>query len=288
ALQAKLRVQYQLKETQSAKNAILALADSALKQGKWKMPVFPNSGKVILFTLQTRNYVAKDFLSYAVKNQRPNAQPPVKYLEQLYNNFVDESILKLAEEKILLENPTYGYLLKEYYEGILLFEIMEKEVWNKASEDSVGQRRYYESNASNYQAGERVKAAIYSSNNGEFTGPLKALIAEEDDSKIQSFLNLKKVKTEAGYYKKEDKLIFGKMPWAPGVYSAENNGIYYLAWLKDILPPGNMSFEEARPAIISDYQTYLEKMWVEQLKKKYSVKVNEKGKQNILQQLQSK
>lgn len=288
ALQAKLRVQYQLKENQPLKNTVLALADSALREGKWKMPAFPNGGKEILFNLQSKRYSVNDFLSYAVKSQQKNNQPPVKYLEQLYNNFVDESILKLAEERIIQENPAYGYLLKEYYEGILLFEIMEKEVWNKASEDSAGQRSYYEANSSAYLAGERVKAAIYSSNTDEFVVPLKALIAGEEESKVQSFVTLKKVKTETGYYKKEDKSLFAKMSWAKGVYSVENNGIYYLAWIKDILPPGNMSFEEARPAIISDYQAYLEKMWVEQLKKKYSVKVNEKGKQFILQQLQSK
>ncbi len=62
--------------------------------------------------------------------------------------------------------------------------------------------------------------------------------------------------------------------------------MYYLAWIKDILPPGPMSFEEARSAIISDYQTYLEKDWVAQLKKKYPVKVNEKNKRVVLQQLQ--
>jgi peptidyl-prolyl cis-trans isomerase SurA len=61
--------------------------------------------------------------------------------------------------------------------------------------------------------------------------------------------------------------------------------MYYLAWLKEILPLGPMSFDEARTAIISDYQGNLEKMWLEQLKKKYPVKVNEKGKQYVLQQL---
>ena len=101
-------------------------------------------------------------------------------------------------------------------------------------------------------------------------------------------MSVKKVKMESGYFKKEDKAILQKVPWEKGLYSVENNGMYYLAWLKDILPPGPMSFEEARPAIISDYQAYLEKMWLEQLKKRYTVKVNEKGKQYILQQLRSK
>ena len=96
------------------------------------------------------------------------------------------------------------------------------------------------------------------------------------------------MKTESGYYLKADRPILGKIPWSVGVYSVENNGMYYLAWLKEILPPGSMSFEEARTAIISDYQGNLEKMWVEQLKKKYPIKVNEKGKQYVLHQLQAK
>ena len=90
------------------------------------------------------------------------------------------------------------------------------------------------------------------------------------------------------YFKRDEKAVLQKVPWAKGVYSVENNGIYYLAWLKDIRPPGPMSFEEARSSIISDYQAFLEKNWLGQLKKKYSVKVNGKGRQYILKQLQAK
>lgn len=287
ALQAKLRIQYQLAEKDATKKAVFALADSTLSKGAWTPGALQNSGKEIMFSLGATHYTARDFLAYASAHQKPNAQPPVKYLEQLYNNFVDQSILKVAEEKIGEENPTYGYLLNEYYEGILLFEIMEKEVWRKASEDSVGQRKYYDTHISAYQAGERARAVIYSVPADGDRVTLKELLSAGNEEKIRSFLTQKKVKTESGYFKKDDKLIFTKMPWAAGVYSAENNGIYYLAWLKEILPPGSMSFEEARPAIISDYQSYLEKRWVEELKKKYAVKVNEKGKKYILQKLQS-
>ena len=288
AMQAKLRKEFLFKENQNIKTEVLALADSGIQNGKWKAPVFPNAAKAILFNLGSKSYAVKDFLLYAQKNQRPNAQRPQIYLEQLYNNFVDANILQLVEQKIIHENPTYSFLLEEYYEGILLFEIMEKEVWNKASEDSVGQHKYYENHVSDYLAGERGKAVLYSSNTNDFSAPLKELVLMGDENRIQELVRVKKLKIETGYYKKEDKSIFNEMPWAKGVYSLENNGIYYLAWLKDILPPGPMSFEEARPAIISDYQAYLENMWLEQLKTKYPVKVNEKGKQYILQQLQAK
>jgi peptidyl-prolyl cis-trans isomerase SurA len=194
----------------------------------------------------------------------------------------------LQEEKIMREHPDYTYLLQEYYEGILLFDIMEKEVWNKASADSVGQHRYYDAHANDYQAGERARASFYFTASNGFVEKLKPLLNAGDEKAINEFVAQNKLKTETGYYKKEEKTILQKVPWSAGVHSAENNGMYYLAWIKNILPPGAMSFEEARPAVISDYQTYLEKNWVQQLKKKYPVKVNEKGKKYIFQNLQQK
>jgi peptidyl-prolyl cis-trans isomerase SurA len=111
------------------------------------------------------------------------------------------------------------------------------------------------------------------------------LINDGDEAKIESFITQNKVREETGYYEKDKKVVLGEVPWAKGVHSAENNGIYYLAWLKDILPAGPVTFEEAKPAVISDYQGFLEKNWISQLKKKYRVKVNGKGKQYIFQHL---
>ncbi|HMG93654.1 MAG TPA: peptidylprolyl isomerase [Chryseolinea sp.] len=288
ALQAKLRKEYQFSENAMTKKNVLALADSSLQRGSWKPPVSPSPDKQILFSVQGTGYSVNEFFKYVQKNQKANTHPPAKILEQLYNNYTDAIIFQKVEEQIIRTNPTYRYLLKEYYEGILLFEIMEKEVWNKAAEDSLGQKTYYKNHTTDYQAGERAKTIIYSSNSKDIVAQLKSMVAAGDDEKANDFVSLKKVKVESGYFKKEDKAVLQKVAWEKGLYSVENNGMYYLAWLKDILPPGPMSFEEARPAIISDYQAFLEKVWLEQLKKRYSVKVNEKGKQYILQQLQSK
>jgi peptidyl-prolyl cis-trans isomerase SurA len=285
AMQAKLRKEFLFTENAAVKAKVIAAADSSFQKAKWKAPVFPRSEKEPLFTLQGKNYTAGDFLAYAEKNQRPNNLAPGKYLEQVYNNYVDACILDKQEEKIVRENPEYSFLVKEYYEGILLFEIMEREVWNKASADSVGQVRYFEAHTADYQAGERAKAVLYSSATAADLETLRPVVQKADEPKIQEMVSTKRIKSESGFYKKEDKAILGKISWTEGVHSAENNGMYYLAWLKNILPPGPMSFEEARPAVISDYQTYLEKSWIEGLKKKYPVKVNEKGKQYILQQL---
>ncbi len=287
-LQNKQRREYQYQENRDVKSRLMVLADSSLQKGKWKPVVASGFGKEVLFTLKQKKYLVRDFTHYAERNQRNNALVPTKYLDQLYHQFVDMLISQLVERELLDTQPEYKYLLQEYYEGILLFDIMEKEVWSKASQDSIGQRAYYEGHKSDYQTTERAKVVFYSSNKNDFKTPLLELIADSATLKMDEFISKYKIKTETGYFKKEERAVLQKVPWSKGVYSTENNGIYYLAWLKDILPPGVMSFEEARPSVISDYQSFLEKNWISQLRKKYSVKVNDKGKQYILQQLQVK
>ena len=183
-------------------------------------------------------------------------------------------------------NPEFQYLLNEYYEGILLFEIMEKEVWNKAADDSVGQYNYYQQNKGKYTAPDRVKGTIYSGENADAVNNLKSLVAAGNAKAIQEYVLKNKIKAETGFFKKEDKPILASVPWEPGVYAAENKGMYYLAWIKEVLPAGEMSFEEARPVLISDYQNHLEQIWLKDLRRKFPVKMSEKGRKVVFQQLQ--
>jgi peptidyl-prolyl cis-trans isomerase SurA len=285
-LQEKLRREYKYEERPDVKRKVLSLADSTLQKAKWDPSKFSIDKRGGLFALQGKDVTVQAFLDYVKKHQRPSSLAPAKYMEQLYDQFVDKRIMSVVEQEIAAQHPEYRFLLQEYYEGILLFDIMEKEVWTKASADSTGQRSFYASHKSDYTTGERAQVTLYSSNQEDFAEPLKALILDSAATRIEAYLSQQKIKTESGYFSRDDRAVLQKVPWAKGVYSAENNGMYYLAWLKDILPAGPMSFEEARPSIISDYQAFLEKNWVAQLKKKYPVKVNEKARKYILRELQ--
>ena len=259
------------------------MADSSLIAGEWKsISISPSE---ILFTLKTRVVLVNEFLSYVSNNQRPSSLSPKNYMQQLYNSFVETVINQTYEEQLIKANPDYEMLLKEYYEGILLFDIMEKVVWNKASEDTVGQRNYFNEHASEYVAGERVVAELYSATVQENNNLLSTALQKNDSSAIQELLNSRKVRLEKGTFQKEDRSVLSKIEWKKGDYSAESNGMYYLVRVLEMKPPGPMTLEEARAAVTSDYQNYLEKNWVEQLKKKYSVKINEKGKQSVFKQL---
>ncbi|MBT1702645.1 peptidylprolyl isomerase [Chryseosolibacter indicus] len=285
AAYSKIKNDYGFEENTAVKAKALLLADSTLLKAKWKPTPTQAIEKETLFSLNGRTYTVKDFFSYVASNQKPGSQGPQKYMESLYDTYTEEALLSALEQKIVKKSPEYKWLLKEYYEGILLFDIMEKEVWNKASSDSVGQLNYFNANKSKYKATERVEARIYSATTKDHLEQLKGFIVQKDSVNAQEQIKKFKIREDKGAFEKDDRIILSKIQWKEGVYQAENNNLNYLIFIDKILPPGLKTFVEARPKVITDYQSYLESKWIEQLKKKYSVKVNKKALQAIIGQL---
>jgi peptidyl-prolyl cis-trans isomerase SurA len=283
ALLNRLKADFAFEENEPVKRKVFDLADSTLTKGKWSVAAQPETDVII--RISPRTVKANEFLSYARQNQKAVTLTPAMYVAQLYQSFVEEVLNEAFETRLMKTNPEFELLLREYYEGILLFDIMEKEVWNKASQDSAGQLSYFQSHAHQYQAGERAVAEVYSSNSAETMTLFGSQLSAGDTTAVQQWLASKKVRVEAGRYQKADRPIFEAVPWAPGLHPAENKGMYYLARILEILPPGPLTFEEARASVISDYQTFVEKNWITELRAKYPVKINEKGKKYVFQQL---
>ena len=281
ALLKRLKNSFSFQEMTSVKSKIFALADTLLVKGKWKPPANFAASKEVLFSIKSKSTNAQNFMDYIQRNQKATSQPPEKIVEQLYNSFVEKKISEAQEIDIIMSNPDFVMLLNEYYEGILLFDIMEKEVWKKANEDSVGQVRYFEQNSKKYLAGERAVTALYSSNSQEHLEKLNSYIQQHDTLSIAKAVQTKNVRVEQGLFQREDRPVLAKISWKPGLYPVESGGMYYLAYITEVLPPGPMTFEESRANVISDYQDHLERQWLEQLRKKYPVKVNEKVKKNV-------
>jgi peptidyl-prolyl cis-trans isomerase SurA len=285
ALQSKMKKEFGFVENTATKLKVFSLADSTLTQGKWSKPVSDDLANATLFSMAGKAYPVKDFISYVKENQRRINQSPTQFIQQLYTSYTDFIHGHLLEERIKLQNPDYTWLLKEYYEGILLFDIMEKEVWNKASEDSLGQVRYFWDNAANYKAQERIRGQIFSSSNKSNIEELRALLEKKDTVQAKQFAATNKIRKETGSFQKGDRPVLSKISFTPGVQVAESNGMNYIVCVEKVLSPGRMTFEEARPSILSDYQAFLEKQWLEQLKKKYPVKINKKGQQFVMDKL---
>lgn len=281
ALRERMRRQFGFMENHEAKAGLSAHADS-LVDGKFRSfkPVEEN----VLFTLGNERYRVADFISF-VKDQKVSSQgSATQTFEDLYVRYLDHVQLRLLEEQVKRESPDYKWLLKEYYEGILLFEIMEHEVWNKAMEDSVGQRRYFDSHAGKYTAGERMVGKIYTTQMDDVLDKLRNML-DEGQTDIAPFMAQNHIRQDSGAFERNDRTIFSKVNWSPGLYAATQNGVHYLIQIEKILPPGPATFEEARASVIGDYQTFLEDSWISELKRKFGVKVDKKAKKKVFAEL---
>lgn len=279
----KLKKQFSFTENPDVKLKVFQQADSSLVAGRWYLASWPEHENI--FVLSSRNIPVAEFLSFVKIHQQKTTLQPAVYLGELYNRFVEWVINLEFEERLKRTNPEFDMLLKEYHEGILLFEIMEQEVWNKASEDSLGQRQYFEQNRLKYTAGERARTVIYSSTDEEQLKTLQALLVKSDSAAVANFVQAKRIRQESGTFQRADRPMLAHIPWQPGYHTHQNNGMYYLARIFEILPAGPATFEEARTAVISDYQNDLEQRWLAGLKAKYPVSINEKGKKYITKKL---
>ncbi len=287
-LMSRLKKENGFSENKEAFEALAAQVDSSLIKGEWN-PSIGSTGEKTLITIGNRKKTIQDFLAYVKTAQKPSSYSPEKYLNTIYSKYKKEEIISYEEDHLEEKYVDYKMLVNEYREGILLFELMEKEVWNRAVEDTVGLGMFFESNRSNYQWNERAKASIFSTENDAILERIIKAINNSDSSFLTksnlykeynsgSSLNLE---MEAGTFEKGSVGVLDEAPWEVGTHRVTFAGKKHLVWISAIEKPRPKELNEAKGAAISDYQNALEKEWLEELKAKYEVKIDD----NILNQV---
>ncbi len=220
-------------------------------------------------------FTPEDFLNYSKKVRNYQNFNAYQY-NLLYKEFVEEKILAAEESVLEKKYPEYKYLLKEYHDGMLLFEITDDVVWSKAVNDSLGLKKYYKENLNNYLWDERWEGSIYKCANTSVYKSVNKIVNKKSFGKKiknQDLLNQfnDDLEIETGIFKKGDNLIIDKKVW--GVDSEES---YPLIIIKGkVKEPKPKLFIEAKGAVISDYQDFLEKEWIKKLREKYNINVNQ-------------
>lgn len=148
-------------------------ADSNLVKGTWTYDEKSTELNTTLFTIKGKVYTVKDFFAYLKAKQRPKSHSPRYIVEEVYKEYVDASLVAFEESHLEGKYEDYKMLVREYRDGILLFQIMDENVWNKAVQDTAGQRKFFEANKSNYKWGERVDATVFNCANKEILAKVK-------------------------------------------------------------------------------------------------------------------
>ena len=261
--------------------ALEPFLDSTYFIGKWKSEVVKSSE--ILFSLDKAKvqFTQKDFALYLERSYRGIKRQDVKnLLNEQYAKFEKESILKYEESQLEEKYPEYKALLKEYHDGIILYEIMSDEVWTKATKDTSGLREFFTLHKGDYMWPERIDATIYESNDikkaklayrmlGKKKNTSKEILGKINaDSPLNISVRVNKfVANDIAYLSGRE---FKKGRNKP--YSFEDK--YYVVHVSEKLPVMPKDLSETRGVVTSDYQEYLEKTWLESLEKNHSIKIN--------------
>ncbi|MFT3949312.1 MAG: peptidylprolyl isomerase [Agriterribacter sp.] len=256
--------------------ALWTATDSFLNNNRI-IPVKNINDKTVLFTVGNENKTMSDWADFAQESRRSTVLP--------YNDMMKQFISTSASEyyKNHLENydARFSSQLTEFAEGNLLFEVMERKVWNKASEDKAALKKYYDEHKSRYMWGESAGVIF-------FTVADKATAAEVRKD-IHTYIKKWKGMAESTSGKiiaDSARFDISQIPGngtdiQPGkltemVTDSSDGTVNFVYIINTYKGPDQKSFEEARGLVINDYQAVLEEKWLADLKKKYPVKVNEK------------
>ena len=281
-----LRKNFQFREFPEVRKELTDVADTMLQYGKWKYRGSKELAAKTLFTLDNKPYTVGQFVDFAERNQTPGTAEPAILMRRITDNFINEVVIGEEDRRLERENPAYQLLLQEYREGIMLFNIMDQEVWSKASADTAGQRGYYDRNLKQYEAGERIHARIHGSADSTIVNGIMEKIAKGDTLRAADLKKFRNASPFRNYARGESK-VTDQVVWRTGIQQARSDNQYYLVEIDKLVAPGIRSFQEARASVISDYQDELEQQWIRTLASRYPVSVNRKIKRKVMRSLQS-
>tara|TARA_B100000902_G_scaffold242061_1_gene229207 strand:+ start:2036 stop:3952 length:1917 start_codon:yes stop_codon:yes gene_type:complete len=273
----KLKKAYKIRHNSSNFSKLRKSAVKKVSLGEWSGDYKAN---IILFTIDDFEVYSIDFINYILTNQVKGSN-----FDILYQDFVNEKLLIYEKSKLESKYPKYKSLLNEYREGILLFDITNKKVWNKAVEDTIGLNNYFQSNINNYQWNDRIDAHIYIcstnsvANKVKLTLFKKSLGGDVDDKELLLLLNKDSplnLQVKSGKFEKGDNEYIDSIKWKKGVRPQIklDDGTIVIIYINEFLPSEYKELRETKGKVISDYQNFLENEWLIELKNKYKIKIN--------------
>lgn len=277
---------YKFNETPKVKDELIAMLDSSLSEGEWDFSKAEKLNKTI-FTLTdsagvltkfTQQDFAKYITTHQTKRSGQNAQA-IGY--SMFDQWVGEACLAYLESRLEQLYPDFRNLMREYRDGILLFDLTDKMVWSKAVKDTAGLEQFYDNNKNNYLWGERCDAVVYTCSNSKAAADFRKQLKKGKKSVADIISDINKetpngIALREGRFSRGENEVVDASGWKQGLSEdLPKNNFVYIVDVKALLGVTPKTLEEAKGVITADYQTYLEKTWIESLRGKYSVQVNE-------------
>ena len=198
--------------------------------------------------------------------------------------FTEAQLMEKKADELSAQDSDMKYLIKEYHDGLLLYEISNQLVWEKAANDEAGLANFFKKNKKNYAWDEpRYKGMAYHvKEQGDVKAVrdcVKKLAFDKWAEALRSTFNADsviRIRVEKGIFKKGDNALVDSLVFKKNEKPVNHLKDYPIdAVYGKVLKKGPEDYNDVRGLVVADYQEALEKEWVADLRRKYAVKVNE-------------
>ncbi len=255
-------------------------ADSAWTDSK--LPQAPTlNDNTVLFSYPKQKVTAIDFVKYLQSIKNVPSMSRGRMMTQLLQQYVETVAIEYYRNHLEEYNKEFATQLKEFKDGNLLFEVMQRQVWDKAAADSSGLRNFYKANKNKYWWESSADVILFTCSDS-ISAAKSRMAFEQKKSDWRTIVQNADgtVQADSGRFELAQlpiptgtKIEAGLLT-TPVKTSADNITSYvYIINVYNEKTPRN--FEDAKGFVINDYQALLENKWIDTLKKKYPVKINE-------------
>ena len=258
-------------------------------QNVWELSKnFDNNQSFLIIKNQT--FTHQNFLDYLNKNQKLIKKEWSKavVVKKQYASFLEQSVFKYKEDNLENENKEFAHILDEYREGLLLFELMQDKIWEGAKNDSIGLQEFYNANKQNYVWPDRIEGSVARSSDEKHIKKVRKYWKKNQSNEmIDEALNKEQqnVIFSNGEFELGHPTLPKTLEFKTGLSKViEENSNFYIVNVTALKPTTQKTFEEAQGQLIADYQIALESEWIQELRTKFKVDINEDvlAKVNVL------
>ena len=234
-----------------------------------------------LFKFSDQNFSNLDFANYlnkTLKNQTLIANK--NNINKSLKNFINFQLIDYEKSQLEIKYPEFKALVKEYRDGILLFEISDQKIWSKAIKDTSGLREFYELNSDKWAWPLRANVEIFSSSKKEILEE-SYILKKEDKISSDSIVKTANTSSPLNLSFENDILPFegnevlSNFDTKPGISDIKliDNKYTFLV-IKELIQPAPKKLKEAEGLIVSEFQEYLESQWLKEMQQKHKIDVN--------------
>lgn len=281
----RLKDEYNFNYDKKVLNLLMPMITDSIYVNKWEIPDSPVLEKE-LCVIGEKTYLLSEFAEYVSKKQAlcKEGDDKTVFVKNIFNHFTEDKILQYENSHLEDKYSEFKALMKEYRDGILLFDLMDKKVWSRAVKDTSGLQMFYGTIKEKFLYEERVEAVLFKVTDAKAEKKLNKILKKAEKKgytaqQIIEMINIDSVPLvtyNIVLLEKGKNEYLDKVEWvANNVYTFKEEAESIVIWIKSVRSPEPKLLEDVKGIVTAEYQNHLETEWVKELRAKYIWKLNE-------------